>query len=69
MIKAEEGVRYVMSTLGSPAELLRDQDELEEMKQAEDEARAQALQAQQEQLAVDQVAKAAPAVKIAAELG
>lgn len=69
VIKAEEGVRYVMSTLGSPAELLRDQDELEEMKQAEDEARAQALQAQQEQLAVDQVAKAAPAVKIAAELG
>jgi hypothetical protein len=69
VIKADEGVMYVARTLGLPVELTRDKEELEQMRAAIEEAQAAAVQAQQEQAAVDQVAAAAPAAKIASEMG
>lgn len=69
VVNAEEGVRYVANLYGLPVELIRDKAELEAMQQAQDEANQAALQAQQEQAAVDQVAAIAPAAKMAHEMG
>lgn len=68
VIKADEGVRYVASMLGLPAELIADRAEIEEMRAAIAEAQAEAMQAQRDQMAVEQVAMAAPAAKMAAEI-
>ena len=69
VIKCDEGVRYVARALGAPTELIRDMAELEEMRAAIQEAQAEAMEAQQAQAGVDQVAALAPAAKIASEIG
>lgn len=68
VIKADEGVMYVARALGLPVELTRDKAELEQLREALAEAQAEAIQAQKEQMGVDQVAAMAPAMKMANEV-
>lgn len=69
VIKADEGVMFVARSLGLPAELTRDKEELEQMRAAIQEAQAEAMQAQKEQAGVDQVGTLAPAMKAMSEIG
>lgn len=68
VINADEGVRYIANLFGLPQELLNSKKKVEEMRKAIEEAQAEAMQAQKEQAGVEQVAKLAPAAKIANEM-
>jgi hypothetical protein len=69
VIDCEEGVRYSAILYGLPQKLLRDKKKIEEIRAARDEANQSMMEAQKQQMGVDQVAKVAPAVKIASEMG
>jgi hypothetical protein len=69
VIDCDEGVRFAANLYGLPQKLLRNRKQIEEIKAAQDEANQKMLEAQQQQQGVEQVAKLAPAVKIASEVG
>lgn len=68
VIDAEEGIRYAARLYGLPQEMLRTKDAVDEIRQARDQANQKMLEEQQNQQGVDQVAKLAPAAKIAHEM-
>ena len=67
IINSEEGVRYIANLYGLPQELLRTKEEVEGIRQARDEANQAHLAQQQEESQANQVAKVAPAVKLAVD--
>lgn len=69
VIDAEEGIRFAAQLYGLPQKMLRNRDEIEKIKADRDAANQEMLQQQQQQAGVEQVAKLAPAVKIASEAG
>lgn len=69
VVDCDEGVRFAAQLYGLPQRLIRDRKQIEEIKAAKDQANQAMIQQQQQQAGVEQVAKLAPAVKIASEAG
>lgn len=67
VINADEGVRYIANLYGLPQDLLRNQDEIEDIRDAKDQANQAAMAAKQEEAAAEQIGKVAPAVKMVAD--
>ena len=68
VINCEEGVKFISNLYGLPQDIMRDKAAVEQIRQGRDQAQAQAVQAAQNQMGAEQVAKVAPAVKIAADV-
>lgn len=69
VVDCEEGIRFAAQLYGLPQRLIRNRQDIEKIKEDRDAANQNMLEQQQAQQGVDQVAKLAPAVKIAHEIG
>lgn len=67
VINADEGVRYIANLYDIPQDLIRDEEEIEALREARDEANRAALEAKQQDAAAEQIGKMTPAVKAVAE--
>lgn len=68
VIDCDEGVRFAAKLYGLPQELMRDQQTIQAIREGRQQAHDQAMQAAETDQGVEQVAKLAPAAKIASEM-
>ena len=69
VIDCDGGVKFAAELYGLPEKLIRDKKAIQDIRTARDQANQAMLQQQQQQQQAEQLAKVAPAVKMAHEMG